>query len=123
MSVTLRLARHGQKKRPFYRIVASPKGSKRDGRFIEILGTYDPLKKPAAITLKNDKVQKWIENGAELTRVVRSIVKKQIPGLVEGREKHQRDRIQAQRKARKARAATKAPKASTKKSKAAPKKK
>lgn len=122
MSVTLRLARHGQKKRPFYRIVASPKGSKRDGRFIEIVGTYDPLKKPAAITLKNDKVQKWIENGAELTRVVRSIVRKQIPGLVEGREQHQREKIQAQRKARKARSATKTPKAPAK-SKAASKKK
>lgn len=79
MAVKIRLRRMGTKKRPFYRIVAADSRSPRDGRFIEILGTYDPILKTddvaSKVTLKEDLVIKWIENGAELTDTVRSLLK------------------------------------------------
>ncbi|RIL01332.1 MAG: 30S ribosomal protein S16 [Proteobacteria bacterium] len=103
MAVTLHLARHGVPKKPFYRIVASPHGSKRDGRFLEILGTYDPMKTPPAINLKQEKVTKWISNGALPTDVVRRIIAKSIPGLLEEREKNKLNKIQQARRKRKAR--------------------
>lgn len=105
MAVTLRLAKFGHKKKLHYRIVAAEKTKKRDGRFIEILGTYNPRTNPPSVTLKEDKVQKWMATGAQLTIKVRDIIKRRIPGLVEGREKHQLSKIQAARKARKERAA------------------
>ena len=107
MAVTIRLARHGVKAAPQYRIVATPKGTKRDGRFLEIVGTYNPMLKPARITLKEDRVRYWIETGAETTKVVRDIIVKTIPGYIEEREKRQLSKLQAARKARKARASAK----------------
>ncbi len=77
MAVKLRLKRMGAKQRPFYRIVAADSRSPRDGRFIETVGTYDPIKKPAIITLDEEKVMKWLGNGAEPTDTVRSILKKE----------------------------------------------
>ncbi len=75
MAVKIRLARHGAKKKPFYRIVVADSESPRDGRFLETLGTYDPLKEPAAITLKNDRVEYWLGQGATPSDTVRSILK------------------------------------------------
>ena len=77
MAVKLRLKRMGAKQRPFYRIVAADSRSPRDGRFIETVGTYDPIKKPAIITIDEEKVMKWLNNGAEATETVRSIFKKE----------------------------------------------
>lgn len=77
MAVKLRLKRMGAKQRPFYRIVAADSRSPRDGRFIETVGTYDPIKKPAIITIDEEKVMKWLGNGAEPTETVRSIFKKE----------------------------------------------
>ena len=77
MAVKLRLKRMGAKQRPFYRIVAADSRSPRDGRFIETVGTYDPIKKPAIITIDEEKVMKWLNNGAEPTDTVRSIFKKE----------------------------------------------
>lgn len=77
MSVKIRLARHGAKKRPFYRIVAADIESPRDGRFIETLGTYNPLKDPVEVTLKKERIAYWIEQGATPTDTVRSILKSQ----------------------------------------------
>jgi len=74
--VKLRLARMGNRKRPFYRVVAAEEANRRDGRFIEILGTYDPVKKPAAIEVKSDAVLKWLSNGAQPTDTVRRILAK-----------------------------------------------
>jgi small subunit ribosomal protein S16 len=74
--VKLRLARMGNRKRPFYRVVAAEEAHRRDGRFIEILGTYDPVKKPAAIEVKSDAVLKWLSNGAQPTDTVRRILAK-----------------------------------------------
>lgn len=79
MAVKLRLKRMGAKKRPFYRIVAADSRSPRDGKFIEIVGTYDPLLKTddtaSKVTLKEDLVIKWLNNGAEPTDTVRSLLK------------------------------------------------
>jgi small subunit ribosomal protein S16 len=103
VAVTLRLARHGVKAVPHYRIVATPKGSKRDGRFLEVVGTYNPMLNPPRITLKEDRVRHWIEQGAQVTSVVRDLVRRTIPGFIEGREQHQLKKLQAARKARKTR--------------------
>lgn len=75
MAVKLRLARHGAKKNPFYRIVATPSESPRDGRFLEILGTYSPKEQPAAISVKEDRVLDWLSKGAQPTETVRSLLK------------------------------------------------
>ncbi len=76
MAVRIRLARGGRKKRPFYRIVAAYSESPRDGRFLEVLGTYDPLKDPAEIKLDQEKVKKWLERGAKPSQTVRSLIAK-----------------------------------------------
>lgn len=73
----IRLARHGGKKRPFYRIVVANIESPRDGRFLEVVGTYNPLPDPEIVTLKDDRVKYWISQGAELTNTVKNILKKQ----------------------------------------------
>jgi small subunit ribosomal protein S16 len=77
MSVKIRLARHGAKKRPFYRIVVADSESPRDGRFLENVGTYNPLKDPAQITLKSERIQYWLNHGATPTDTVKSLLKKQ----------------------------------------------
>ncbi len=77
MSVKIRLTRKGSKKKPFYRIVAADIESPRDGRFLEALGTYDPMQEPAVITLKEERVKYWLGEGAEPTATVASILKKQ----------------------------------------------
>ena len=76
MAVRIRLARHGAKKRPFYRIVAADSQSPRDGRFLEVLGTYNPLTDPATISLKEDRVLEWLSNGAQPSDTVRSLLRK-----------------------------------------------
>jgi small subunit ribosomal protein S16 len=75
MAVRIRLARHGAKKRPFYRIVVADSEKPRDGRFLEKVGTYDPLNEPAKITLNAERVKYWMGNGASPTDTVRSILK------------------------------------------------
>ena len=77
MSVKIRLARHGSKKRPFYRIVVADNDFKRDGRFLEIVGTYNPLLDPAEVTVKKDRVQYWMNEGAKPSDTVNSIFKKE----------------------------------------------
>jgi small subunit ribosomal protein S16 len=76
MPVKMRLARHGTKKRPFYRIVVAPSESPRDGRFLETLGTYNPLVETEQVTLKNERVKYWMDRGAIPTDTVRSILRK-----------------------------------------------
>ena len=77
MAVKLRLTRKGTKKKPFYRIVAADIQAPRDGKFLEAVGTYDPMQDPAVITLKQDRVQYWLEQGAQPSTTVKSILKKQ----------------------------------------------
>jgi small subunit ribosomal protein S16 len=76
MAVKIRLARHGAKKRPFYRIVAAQNEAPRDGRFLEILGTYNPLTEPATIEIKADRVKDWMGRGALPSDTVRSLLRK-----------------------------------------------
>jgi small subunit ribosomal protein S16 len=77
--LTIRLARIGKKKRPFYRVVVTEKTRPRNGRFVEIVGTYDPLKKPAAVELDNERVQYWLSKGAQPSDTVRSFLRNPKP--------------------------------------------
>ncbi len=81
MAVKIRLTRMGDKKSPFYRVVVADSRSPRDGRFIEILGTYNPLTEPAEIKLDADKAKKWIANGAQPTQVAKDLLVKS--GIIE----------------------------------------
>jgi small subunit ribosomal protein S16 len=76
MAVRIRLTRLGRKKKPFYRIIVADSESKRDGKFLDIVGTYDPLQNPAAVKIDNDKLQDWLGKGALPTTTVKSIIKK-----------------------------------------------
>ena len=77
MSVKIRLARKGSKKKPFYRIVVADVEAPRDGRFLEVVGTYDPLKDPVLVTLKEERIKYWMDEGAKPTDTVRSLFKKE----------------------------------------------
>ena len=74
--VKIRLRRMGAKKSPFYRIVVSDSRSPRDGRFIEEIGTYNPLVKPSEVKVDLDRAKYWISNGAQPTETVRALLKK-----------------------------------------------
>jgi small subunit ribosomal protein S16 len=76
MAVKIRLKRMGAKKSPFYRVVVADSRYPRDGRFIEEIGTYNPLKNPAAVEINAEKAQTWIKNGAQPTDTVKSLLKK-----------------------------------------------
>jgi small subunit ribosomal protein S16 len=76
MAVKIRLARHGAKKRPFYRIVAADSEAPRDGKFLENLGTYNPLLDPEEVTVKTERIKHWMEKGATPTATVKTILKK-----------------------------------------------
>ncbi|MBQ1976160.1 MAG: 30S ribosomal protein S16 [Clostridia bacterium] len=76
MAVKIRLKRIGTKKTPFYRVVVADSRYPRNGRFIEEIGYYDPMKTPAEIKLDNEKVEKWLKNGAQPTETVKSLIAK-----------------------------------------------
>ena len=75
MAVKIRLQRYGSKKRPFYRLVAADSRQKRDGRYLEIIGTYNPLTEPATVKIDEDKAQKWLAEGAQVTDTVKNLFK------------------------------------------------
>mgnify|MGYP002771223189 FL=1 len=77
MAVKLRLKRMGAKKRPFYRIVAADSRSPRDGKFIEVVGTYNPIMEPAEIKVNQELALKWLNQGAIPTDTVRDLLSKQ----------------------------------------------
>ena len=77
MAVKLRLKRMGAKKRPFYRVVAADSRSPRDGRFIETVGTYNPIANPAEVKIDEQLALKWLNNGAIPTDTVRDLFSKQ----------------------------------------------
>lgn len=72
--VKIRLQREGKKKAPFYHIVVADSRSPRDGRIIEKIGSYDPMTKPSTVVLDNEKVAKWIQNGAKPTDTVKKLI-------------------------------------------------
>ena len=76
MAVKIRLTRMGARKKPYYRIVVADSAAPRDGKFIEIVGNYDPKKDPAVITLKEDRIKEWLTRGAEPTLTVSQLLRK-----------------------------------------------
>ena len=77
--VKLRLTRKGAKKKPFYRVIATDSRTRRDGPFLEILGTYNPLKDPSEIKIKTERAKYWLNHGAQPTPAVKKLLK--IAGL------------------------------------------
>lgn len=74
MAVKIRLTRRGARKKPFYRVVVADAKMPRDGRFIEIVGTYNPLSEPSEIKIEKKKVEKWLKRGAIPTRTVEKLL-------------------------------------------------
>jgi len=88
MAVTIRLARFGGKKKPFYRIVVTDSRAPRDGRFIERIGTYNPNQDPAGIHIEEGKAIKWLSKGAQPTQTVKNLMRKSglLKRMTEGKE-------------------------------------
>ena len=82
MAVRIRLTRKGRKKQPFYRIVVADSEAPRDGKFLDIVGTYDPMQNPAAINIDNEKLDVWMKKGAKPTEAGESLIRKCVPGVV-----------------------------------------
>ena len=80
MAVRIRLTRKGRKKQPFYRIVVADSESPRDGKFLDLVGTYDPMQNPAVVDFDNEKLDTWMKKGAKPTQTVESLIKKYITG-------------------------------------------
>ena len=85
MAVKIRLRRMGAKRAPFYRVVVADSRYPRDGRFIEEIGTYNPMTNPAEIKIDNEKAEKWIKNGAQPTATVKALLVKS--GAIEDTKK------------------------------------
>ncbi|MEG0740791.1 MAG: 30S ribosomal protein S16 [Clostridia bacterium] len=80
--VKIRLKRMGMKKKPFYRVVVTDIRNPRDGRFIEEIGTYDPMTEPSTVKIDAERAKKWLANGAQPTDIARVLLKK--CGIIEG---------------------------------------
>ena len=76
MAVRIRLTRKGRKKNPFYRVVVANSEAPRDGKFLDVVGTYDPMQDPAAINFDNDKLADWMGKGAIPSGTVKTLIKK-----------------------------------------------
>lgn len=85
MAVKIRLTRMGDKKSPFYRVVVADSKCPRDGQYIDLIGTYNPLTNPAEIKIDNEKAKTWLKNGATPTETAKSILVK--AGVVESNKK------------------------------------
>ncbi|WP_319586344.1 30S ribosomal protein S16 [uncultured Desulfobulbus sp.] len=82
MAVRIRLTRKGRKKQPFYRIIVADSQAPRDGKFLDIVGTYDPMQNPAVVKIDNEKLDSWMKKGAKPTETVESLIRKYVPGVV-----------------------------------------
>jgi small subunit ribosomal protein S16 len=76
MAVHIRLTRKGRKKQPFYRIVVADSHAPRDGKFLDIVGTYDPMQEPAVVKLDQEKIELWLGKGAQPSTTVKSLLKR-----------------------------------------------
>ena len=76
--LSIRLTRMGAKKKPFYRIIVTEKRSKRDGRFVESVGYYDPCRNPADVKIDHERVSYWINRGAQPSDTVRSLINRKV---------------------------------------------
>ena len=81
MALKIRLTRLGDKKAPFYRVVVADSRSPRDGKFVEVIGTYNPLTNPAEVKIDNEKASKWLANGAQPTETAKELLVKS--GVIE----------------------------------------
>lgn len=81
--LAIRLTRMGAKKKPFYRVVVTEKRSKRDGKFVEIVGHYNPISNPAQVVINHERVEYWIRCGAQPTDTVRSLIRKSAAAQAE----------------------------------------
>lgn len=81
MAVRIRLTRKGRKKQPFYRIVVADSEAPRDGKFLDVVGTYDPMQNPAAVRIDSEKLDSWMKKGARPTETVESLIKKHVQGV------------------------------------------
>lgn len=77
--LAIRLTRMGAKKRPFYRVVVAEKRGKRDGRFVEIVGHYNPCREPSELKLDHERIAYWLKCGAQPTDTVQSLIRKSTP--------------------------------------------
>ncbi|MBS1811536.1 MAG: 30S ribosomal protein S16 [Acidobacteria bacterium] len=77
--LAIRLTRMGAKKRPFYRVVVAEKRGKRDGRFVEIVGHYNPCRDALELKLNHERIQYWLKCGAQPTETVRNLIRKSAP--------------------------------------------
>lgn len=82
MAVRIRLTRKGRKKQPFYRIVVADSQAPRDGKFLDIVGTYDPMQDPATVKIDSEKLDSWMKKGAKPTETVESLIRKYGSGEV-----------------------------------------
>ena len=82
MAVRIRLSRLGRKKKPFYRIVVANSEASRDGKFLDIVGTYDPLQDPVVVTIQEEKLQAWLDKGAQPSGTVKSLLAKRVAASV-----------------------------------------
>jgi len=78
MAVRIRLTRLGRKKKPFYRIIVADGASPRDGKFLDIIGTYDPMQDPVVVNIDTEKLNDWLGKGAEPSVTVSSLIKKHV---------------------------------------------
>lgn len=76
MAVRIRLTRMGRKKKPYYRIIVADNESKRDGKFLDIIGTYDPMQEPASVSIDTEKLNDWLGKGAKPSVTVSNLIKK-----------------------------------------------
>ena len=104
MAVRIRLARHGRKAQPFYRLVAADGQMKRDGRYLEQLGHFNPLTEPATVKLNEERVKYWLGVGASASDTAGQIIEKAMPGLLSGLVSKRVEKIRALRAKRKANA-------------------
>ena len=81
--VKIRLARIGAHKRPFYRVVVADSRARRNGPFIEIIGTYDPLKEPSEVKLDQEKANQWLQKGAQPTTIVKKLMQRAVTQAVQ----------------------------------------
>lgn len=82
MAVRIRLTRKGRKKQPFYRIIVADSEAPRDGKFLDIVGTYDPMQNPAVVKIDTEKLNIWIKKGAKPTETVDALIRKFVSGVV-----------------------------------------
>lgn len=104
MSVKIRLSRLGRNKLPFYRIIVCDEDSKRDGRNLEVVGSYNTLTDPSTVVLKEDRVRYWVGVGATPTPTVATLINSKIPGWLKEIEEKRTAKVRQSRAKRKARA-------------------